>query len=77
MTICLTVRECEVLAVLRAHPSRSNKEIGWDLHISFCTVKSHLRTMYIKFGVNNRIDLVIRANQQVTESTVLAYAATA
>jgi two-component system nitrate/nitrite response regulator NarL len=64
MPIRLSKREREVLAVLQAHPSWGDKEIGGDLHISEYTVGFHLHSLFSKFGLHNRIDLVIEANQQ-------------
>ncbi len=49
----LSVREREVLELLTA--GMSNKEIAAQLTISSNTVKFHLRTIYSKLGVRNRV----------------------
>jgi LuxR family maltose regulon positive regulatory protein len=52
------------MAVLRYLPSRlSNREIGAELFVSLNTVKSHLRTIYRKLGVERRDEAVRRARQ--------------
>lgn len=49
----LTNREYEVLSlVVKGH---SDKEIGRTLNISTRTVQTHVRRIYTKFGVNNRV----------------------
>ncbi len=55
----LTERE---LAVLRLLPSRlSNQEIAHELFVSINTVKSHIRSIYSKLGVNSRNAAVAQA----------------
>ncbi len=49
----LSAREREVLELLTA--GMSNKEIAAQLTISSNTVKFHLRTIYSKLGVRNRV----------------------
>jgi LuxR family maltose regulon positive regulatory protein len=52
------------LSVLRYLPSRmSNREIAGELYVSLNTVKSHLKTIYRKLGVERRDDAVRRARQ--------------
>ena len=48
----LTDRETEVLTLLAT--GMSNAEIGDELFISINTVKSHLKNVYGKLGVDNR-----------------------
>jgi len=55
----LTGREIEVLALLSA--GHTNQEIARDLYVSLNTVKTHLRNIYGKLGVNNRRAAVARA----------------
>ena len=49
------------LAVLRLLPGRTVREIAEALHLSANTIKSHIRTIYGKLGVNTREDAVSRA----------------
>ncbi len=52
------------LSVLRYLPSRlSNREIGAELYVSLNTVKSHVKAIYRKLGVESRDDAVRRARQ--------------
>jgi LuxR family maltose regulon positive regulatory protein len=52
------------LSVLRYLPSRlSNREIGAELYVSLNTVKSHLKAIYRKLGVESRDDAVRRGRQ--------------
>lgn len=56
----LTRREADLLPFL---PTRlTNAEIAGELFISLNTVKSHLRHIYWKFGVDNRDAAVRRAS---------------
>jgi len=55
----LTPREVEVLQLLAK--GRSNKEIASVLFLSEDTVKSHLKTLFTKLGVQGRIEAVITA----------------
>jgi DNA-binding NarL/FixJ family response regulator len=52
----LSVREREVLDLLAG--GMSNKEIAARLTISSNTVKFHLRTIYAKLGVRNRVQAI-------------------
>jgi len=49
----LSAREREILALLAS--GMSNKQIASHLTISANTVKFHLRTIYAKLGVRNRV----------------------
>ena len=51
-TWTLTPREMDILALLVK--GKSNREIAADLSLRPSTVKSHLRAVYVKFGVSNR-----------------------
>lgn len=55
----LTVREREVLALLAL--GLSNAEIAHQLFVSVDTVKTHLRRIFAKLGVNNRTQAAMRA----------------
>jgi two-component system nitrate/nitrite response regulator NarL len=50
----LTPRESEVLALLAA--GRANKEIGRALDLQEITVKLHVRNIFRKLGVRNRVE---------------------
>lgn len=52
----LTARELELLSYLRT--TMTAQEIAGTLHISLATVKTHMRSIYNKLGVNNRRDAV-------------------
>jgi DNA-binding NarL/FixJ family response regulator len=58
----LSEREREVLDLLTA--GMSNKEIAAHLTISSNTVKFHLRTIYSKLGVSNRVQAMQAVGQQ-------------
>jgi DNA-binding NarL/FixJ family response regulator len=57
----LTLREVEVLQLLVK--GRSNKEIASALSIAEDTVKSHLKTLFAKLGVQDRTAAAINAIQ--------------
>ena len=57
----LTSREIEILQLLTK--GRSNKEMASTLHLSEETVKSHLKTLFMKLGVQDRTAAVIAAFQ--------------
>ncbi len=57
----LTLREVEVLQLLVK--GRSNKEIASGLSIAEDTVKSHLKTLFTKLGVQDRTAAAINAIQ--------------
>ncbi|HXT11262.1 MAG TPA: response regulator transcription factor [Candidatus Angelobacter sp.] len=58
----LSQREMEVLQLLVR--GRSNKEIGSSLFITEDTVKAHLKTLFVKLGVQDRTDAAITAIRQ-------------
>ncbi len=58
----LSPRETEVLACLAE--GLSNKSIAKKLHLSPNTVKTHITSLFNKFGVNNRTQVVARAAKQ-------------
>jgi len=58
----LSKRELEVLQGLVR--GRSNKEIATSLFVTEATVKSHLKTMYVKLGVQDRTEAAIMAIRQ-------------
>jgi len=55
----LSQREMEVLQLLVR--GRSNKEIASSLFITEDTVKAHLKTLFVKLGVQDRTDAAITA----------------
>ena len=57
----LTEREIEVLAHLPT--LMSNAEIAEGLHVSVNTVKTHLKTLYRKLGVDGRRQAVVRGRE--------------
>ena len=61
LAAALTEREREV-AVLMTQ-GLTNNQIGTRLHLSLASVKSHLTSMFIKLGVDNRVSaaMIIRA----------------
>lgn len=64
----LTDRETDVLALLAT--GMSNAEIGAELFISVNTVKSHLKNVYGKLGVDNRTRALSTALELGVISTV-------
>jgi NarL family two-component system response regulator LiaR len=58
----LTERECEVLALLVE--GMSNQEIADKLFLGIGTVKFHVRNIYSKLGVDNRVAAVTLAMQR-------------
>ena len=54
----MTGRETEVILALKQ--GRSNKEIARELAISERTVKAHLSNLFQKFGVEDRLQLLIK-----------------
>jgi two-component system nitrate/nitrite response regulator NarL len=57
----LTVREREVIAALAQERSAHNKAIAQQLAISDRTVRNHLRSIYSKLGLGNRMELYLYA----------------
>ena len=58
MATNLTEREVAVLHLLAE--GKSNKQISANLYISIHTTKAHLESIYYKFGVNNRLQAVVK-----------------
>jgi DNA-binding CsgD family transcriptional regulator len=63
-TAKLSRREHEALAYLVR--GLSNREIATSLGISTNTVNKHVQQIFTKFGVRNRVEVVIRAFQLET-----------
>lgn len=57
----LSEREMQVLRLLAG--TMSNREIGNELYLSVNTVKSHVKNLYAKLGVNRRVEAVNRARE--------------
>ncbi|MBB5598579.1 response regulator [Neomicrococcus lactis] len=57
----LTSREQEVLTAVGT--GLSNKDIGAQLFVTEATVKAHIGRMMMKFGVQNRVQLVVAATR--------------
>ena len=49
-------REYEVLQ--QVFSKKTNREIAESLHVSLNTIKTHLKNLYDKLGVNNRTDAI-------------------
>jgi DNA-binding NarL/FixJ family response regulator len=58
----LSVREIEVL--MKLHDGLNNKEIAKALFITENTVKNHLKNIFAKFGVQNRLQAVTKGIEQ-------------
>jgi len=58
----LSVRELEVLKLLTE--GQSNSEIAAHLYLSQSTVKTHVRSILNKLGVNHRIQAAVVALRQ-------------
>ncbi|MBI3927639.1 MAG: response regulator transcription factor [Armatimonadetes bacterium] len=58
----LTAREREILAII-AH-GLNNRQMAERLHLSVSAVKSHLRSLFRKFAVSDRTQLVVEAIRQ-------------
>lgn len=57
----LTQRETEILNhVIRGY---SNEKICDLLHVSIFTVRTHISNIYKKFGVNSKVELLLKLNQ--------------
>lgn len=64
----LSQRERDIVsAVIKG---ASNKDIAWQLGLGEQTVKNHLRRIFAKLGVNNRVELAVHAMEH--ELTVTA-----
>jgi LuxR family maltose regulon positive regulatory protein len=57
----LSDREIQVLCLLDS--ALTNEEIGRELYVSVNTVRTHIRNIYAKLGVNRRGDAVRRAQE--------------
>jgi DNA-binding NarL/FixJ family response regulator len=58
-TQLLSQRERDIVsAVIKG---ASNKDIAWQLGLGEQTVKNHLRRIFAKLGVNNRVELAVHA----------------
>ena len=55
----LTVREREIVALVMT--GASNKDIAWQLGVNEQTVKNHLRKVFDKLEVTNRVELALVA----------------
>jgi two-component system NarL family response regulator len=60
--VTLTSREADVLSLLAR--GRSNKEIGTDLFISETTVKTHVRSVFVKLNVMSRTEAIVTASHR-------------
>ncbi len=57
----LTMRENEILAMIAE--GKSNREIADDSFVTVGTVKWHIRQIYRKLGVRNRVQAIVRARE--------------
>jgi DNA-binding NarL/FixJ family response regulator len=57
----LTPRERKVLRAVMESKVRTNKDLARELFISESTLRNHLSSIYQKFGVTNRLDLYVYA----------------
>lgn len=57
----LSERELEVMGLIAA--GLKNREIAEELYIALSTVKSHIKNIYGKMGVSNRVQAVSRARE--------------
>ncbi len=63
LTDRLTPREIDVVEGVTA--AKTNGEIGSKLGIAESTVKHHLKNIFDKLGVSNRVELALRAADRV------------
>jgi two-component system LytT family response regulator len=61
LKVILTEQETKI--VLLITDGLSNKEIAYHLNITVETVKSHIKNLYRKLNVNNRVQLLQRAKE--------------
>jgi DNA-binding NarL/FixJ family response regulator len=61
-SLSLTPREVDI--VRRVAKGASNKDIAWDLKMGEQTVKNHLRRIFRKLHVANRVELALLAVEQ-------------
>lgn len=59
-----TPRQCEILALLAK--GKSNKEIARILAVSAHTIKNHLAKLYLRLGVSNRTQAVMKAGEVIS-----------
>ena len=57
LTPALTPRETQVLASLMS--GKTNREIGRELFVAESTVKAHVSSIFVKFGVSTRIEAAV------------------
>ena len=57
-TVLLTKREREIVAALFSHGASTNQEVAQRLRISQSTLKNHLRSIYGKLKIKNRVQLM-------------------
>lgn len=60
--INITVREQQILKLIAE--GKSNKQIASDIFLSIETVKTHIRKIFKKLEVNNRMEAVIAARER-------------
>jgi DNA-binding NarL/FixJ family response regulator len=53
-----SLSESESKMLLGIYQAKTNKEIADSVFLSVNTVKSHLKTLYLKLGVNSRVEAV-------------------
>ncbi len=58
----LSEREKQIFQLLTN--GKLNKEIAHDLNISTDTVKKHLKSIYLKLGVRNRVEAVLHSKDK-------------
>lgn len=63
--LSLSPRQAEVIQ--RILSGRSDKQIARDLQISVPTVRTHLNRAFLRFGVQDRIELVIHVFNKFRE----------
>ncbi len=54
--LCLSPRQAEIMRLILQ--GMSDKQIGWQLHIAFGTVRTHMSRLFQKCGVNGRLELL-------------------
>ena len=68
----LTPREQQICEALRKEPSLTARGVGRHVDgISHRTVEWHLRHLYAKIGVNNRLDLVVKLREENPPNTLV------
>lgn len=60
-TYALSKREVEVISLVKN--GYSSEEIAQKLYLSFETVRSHRKNIYLKLGINKLSDLILFANE--------------